>query len=631
MRYFSAALAELSLAATVLALALLLDAAVVAGADVSLPPASIIRCDDSTCRDTVLVPQVPARWPGKVFVNHDDWALTDLGFAQAPDTASFVSNLARWFTGDRPGTFLGYGSPAALGGANLAATMVGAGHAWEVTAADGLSRDLRAYDGVFVSTGAQLAVPSEVIADGGFESASVTPTAEIPVPPCAGFWCSKVGGVGGTVRLVAATVSPGTVAVEIDTRDGGGGRYIFQDVANAAACFRWSFGVLRGQGTNIAELVANWDRSAGDVDWTSAVTFSDTGTAFQAWNAVAQLPLVLAAGVWHTVVVEADARTLSQRLSIDGTPVATVTSPGPTFAPETVILGDTAGTARRGLYTYDHVSVLAAPCEAMDAQVATTPPPLEVDALIDYVHGGGNVYLALDTTAATAERWNPFLQAFGLTAEPGPDRAPGVVPVTWPSPAFEGVGGLFQAGGGSITATSPANPDAAVFSSADGDGRYAIYDSGAVAVPVTIEPGACVARLRRGSDDRLRVAVAGSGDVDVRAIDRRSVKLLGVRARKNRLADVTTAAAPSPSTTGAKDCSRHRRDGRADLLLEFDQRAVVRRIERLLGRPIRHGDVVALTLTGTLSAHAGRTPIVGEDLVIVVDRRAKHGRRDRDD
>jgi hypothetical protein len=179
-----------------------------------------------------------------------------------------------------------------------------------------------------------------------------------------------------------------------------------------------------------------------------------------------------------------------------------------------------------------------------------------------------------------------------------------VVPVTWPSPAFEDVGGLFQAGGGSITPASPANPDAVLFSSADARGLYAIYDSGAVTVPVTIEPGECAPRLHRGSDDRLRVAVAGSSTLDVTAIDRRSVKLLGVRARKSKLADVTTAP-PSLATTHDQGCSRHRRDGRADRVLEFDQRSVVRRVERLLGRPLRH-EVVALTLTGMVRRRANR-------------------------
>jgi hypothetical protein len=112
--------------------------------------------------------------------------------------------------------------------------------------------------------------------------------------------------------------------VEVDTRAGGSGRYVFQDVGSAAACFRWSFSVLREEGTNIAELVANWDRSAGNVDWASAVTFGDTGTTFRAWNAAQELPFVLTPGARHSILVEADARTPSQRLSVDGTTVSTV-------------------------------------------------------------------------------------------------------------------------------------------------------------------------------------------------------------------------------------------------------------------------------------------------------------------
>jgi hypothetical protein len=116
MRYFSAALTD-GVVTTLLGLAILLDTPVVAGADsrrgllashehgptASPDPAVIVRRDDTTCQETVVVPQVPARWPGKLFVNHDDWALTDLGFARAPDTASFVSNLTGWFAGGTPG------------------------------------------------------------------------------------------------------------------------------------------------------------------------------------------------------------------------------------------------------------------------------------------------------------------------------------------------------------------------------------------------------------------------------------------------------------------------------------------------------------------------------------------------
>ena len=42
--------------------------------------------------------------------------------------------------------------------------------------------------------------------------------------------------------------------------------------------------------------------------------------------------------------------------------------------------------------------------------------------LIDYVRGGGNVFLAGGTNMGgavkEAERWNPFLNAFGLSMEP---------------------------------------------------------------------------------------------------------------------------------------------------------------------------------------------------------------------
>jgi uncharacterized protein YegL len=67
-------------------------------------------------------------------------------------------------------------------------------------------------------------------------------------------------------------------------------------------------------------------------------------------------------------------------------------------------------------------------------------PAIDNQILIDYVSGGGNVFLAGGTgfgSAATeAEQWNPFLNAFNLAFEPKWNNANGLFPVSSLHPVF---------------------------------------------------------------------------------------------------------------------------------------------------------------------------------------------------
>src|ERR1700751_1406528 len=82
--------------------------------------------------DPILVPAAATPWPGKIFVSHDEWALSDDGFRAAPDAARLAQNLGRWFALNRPGHFLVYSSSFGLTGQSLAKTMKAAGHTWEI-------------------------------------------------------------------------------------------------------------------------------------------------------------------------------------------------------------------------------------------------------------------------------------------------------------------------------------------------------------------------------------------------------------------------------------------------------------------------------------------------------------------
>jgi hypothetical protein len=98
------------------------------------------------------VPGVSSPWPGKIFVAHDEWGISDYGYELArPSARQLTLNLATWFTGGRPGRFLVYSSFYGLVGHEIAATMTGAGHRWTVDATVPFTLDtLLGYDAVFV-------------------------------------------------------------------------------------------------------------------------------------------------------------------------------------------------------------------------------------------------------------------------------------------------------------------------------------------------------------------------------------------------------------------------------------------------------------------------------------------------
>lgn len=100
----------------------------------------------------VLVPAVQTPYPGKIFVAHDEWPLSDYGYELSRAGARQLTlNLARWFTGGRPGRFLVYSSFHALIGHEMAATMTAAGHSWTIDASAPFTvASLLQYDAVFV-------------------------------------------------------------------------------------------------------------------------------------------------------------------------------------------------------------------------------------------------------------------------------------------------------------------------------------------------------------------------------------------------------------------------------------------------------------------------------------------------
>jgi len=117
---------------------------------------------------------------------------------------------------------------------------------------------------------------------------------------------------------------------------------------------------------------------------------------------------------------------------------------------------------------------------------------LDNQVLIDYVSGGGNVYLMGGTGlggsgSSEAGYWNTFLNAFGLSFEVEAwNGVTGSMGISSPHPIFQGVDSLFQAHGNDTATLQANNPAAQVLVTFQGHGLYAVYDSSAVPEPTTM-------------------------------------------------------------------------------------------------------------------------------------------------
>lgn len=243
-----------------------------------------------------------------------------------------------------------------------------------------------------------------------------------------------------------------------------------------------------------------------------------------------------------------------------------------------------------------------------DAMIAT---------LIDYVRSGGRVYLTggafLDSSL-----WNPFLHPFGLGfVARDNDLHATLVPIVSESPLLQGVQRLYTSIGRDVEVLDPASPDARIVYTHAGHALFATYETQTSAVLVDLQAEICPNRLHAGSREALRVAVFGTPGFDVRTIDPASVRLLGIPALQTYISDVGAPEGAAIGKTNVGTCPNHAPDRVPDLILTFAADSLTRAIEARLARAVRHGETVAVTLTGFLQHAFGRKPIVGEDLVVI--------------
>jgi hypothetical protein len=138
--------------------------------------AEVASCNDaslSQCRVELPESRPPAQSvpTGRIVLASDERPLTNLGFTNAPDTTTFVDNLAAWFTDGQSGRFHAYSTSLGLLQSSLAQAMAEAGHTW--TTGTDLSFDittLMAFDGIFTALdapGLDLDVLSTYVRSGG--------------------------------------------------------------------------------------------------------------------------------------------------------------------------------------------------------------------------------------------------------------------------------------------------------------------------------------------------------------------------------------------------------------------------------------------------------------------------------
>jgi hypothetical protein len=250
------------------------------------------------------------------------------------------------------------------------------------------------------------------------------------------------------------------------------------------------------------------------------------------------------------------------------------------------------------------------------------------DLLIDYVRAGGGVFVeggtGLGGNVWEASHWNPFLRAFGLAlgSHYDLDRLPGIYPVASASAIFAGVVELYEQVGNPVLKLDPVDPWVQVLVPYNGHALYASYST--PVVPVGME------LCQPLSDDRadwLLVRIAGTPAFDVRGIDPRSVRLLGVAPALSLPTHGAGAPTEPPLAKTAVDRCRPGRDRVLDLTFAFRSRDVLRAAEAILGYHLDDASLVALTLTGLLRADRGGAPIVGQSIVKVDARRRPRQQR----
>jgi hypothetical protein len=115
------------------------------------------------------------------------------------------------------------------------------------------------------------------------------------------------------------------------------------------------------------------------------------------------------------------------------------------------------------------------------------------------------------------------------------------------------------------------------------------------------------------------MAIVGTGSFDVTQVDPSSVLLEGVAPLRWAYVDTTSPFEPFLGKQDChEDCDELYSDGSLDLVLNFNRQEII----AALG-DVADGECVTLSLTGNLKDEFGGTPIVGEDVILILKKGKK--------
>jgi hypothetical protein len=137
-----------------------------------------------------------------------------------------------------------------------------------------------------------------------------------------------------------------------------------------------------------------------------------------------------------------------------------------------------------------------------------------------------------------------------------------------------------------------------------------------IKVPVDIKPQSCPNPKNVADKGVLTVAVLGTATFNVTQIDVSTIRLAGVSPLRSALGDVATPFVPFSGKKEKTDCTTAGPDGFLDLTLQFGGQAV----DAALG-PVTDAQVLVVELTGNLLPAFGGTPVVGEDVIVIIKKK----------
>lgn len=277
----------------------------------------------------------------------------------------------------------------------------------------------------------------------------------------------------------------------------------------------------------------------------------------------------------------------------------------------------------------------------------------EAAAIASFVAQGGGLLIMGENTSGPNGNINPVANAFGTTCG---------ISFIWPfdlyitdlatHPIFNKVSEIYYRSAGEITVFPPAElvasyedyGVAAVAEVDDGkvvilgdsncwDNMYIGYADNQLfaentfkwlttikklPVMIDIKPGACPNPLNPTSKGVLPVAIVGTEEFDVMAIDPSTIRIsrsgmdAGVAPVRWSMEDVSMPLEGDPC-----QCSDRQKDGYTDLMLKFRTQEVV----GILGLRQLAGDTTTMIITGNLKEEDGHNAIEGQDCLKILKKR----------